>query len=69
MSPAQFAREKGLHPQNWTFLNNADKLIGVKSKYFIRAGQYWNNPNEYDIELRIISMGITEVFDVSVDKN
>lgn len=45
-----FAREKELHPQNWTFLSKPEQLRGIRGSYFIRCGTWFERPNCREIE-------------------
>jgi hypothetical protein len=63
---ADFAREKKLHPQNWTFLYKAEQLRGWSKSHFIRYGT-WRNLRDIDaIEEMIINRQAKECTDVRI---
>ena len=47
---ADFARDKNLHPSNWTFLHSTEQVRGWHSGHFIRYGTWENLRNLEAIE-------------------
>jgi hypothetical protein len=63
---ADFAREKKLHPQNWTFLYKAEQLRGWSRANFIRCGTWGNLRDISDIEEMIINRQAKECTNVGI---
>lgn len=63
---AHFAREKGLHPQSWSFLYNKKQLRGIKGRYFIRCGTWFDHPNRIDIDSMLVEREMKEAVDVKL---
>lgn len=61
---ADFAREKDLHPSNWTFLYRKDQLLGIRGGHFIRCGTWFDHPNRRDIDKMLVEREMTEASDV-----
>ena len=66
---ANMAREKELHPQNWTFLYKADQLRGIRGKPYIKYGAWWEQRFINDIELMLVEREMIECTEVSIKQN
>lgn len=60
------AKEKGLHPSNWTFLYKPDQLRGLKGKPYIRYGRWWMLRFIDDIERLLVEREMVECTDVRI---
>lgn len=65
---AYLAKEKKLHPSNWTFLYKPEQLRGLTGGHFIRYGAYANSHRCIDIECMLIERKMIECTDVKVKK-
>ena len=61
---ADFAREKSLHPQNWTFLYKPEQLRGIRGRHFIRCGTWFEHPRRREIDNMLIEREMKEASDV-----
>ena len=63
---AHMAREKGLHPRNWTFLHKPEQLRGLRGNPYIRYGAWRHQRFINDIERMLVEREMQECTDVKI---
>ena len=63
-----FTRGKGLHPSNWTYINQPDSILGWgRNIHFIETPQAIRKKNYRSIREACLRSGLIEAVDVKVE--